>query len=177
VNMPSGLAANTALLEEMVRLLGEVADDLVFVGGCATGLLVTSVRPDYIRATTDVDVVAQATSIREYHALEKRIAAQGFKHDPEVICRWRFAGLQLDLMPSGTGVLGFRNRWYPLVPAGRGNRRAVRTPKRSHYSTCLGPAISSHQVRGISGSWCRRLRRQPRPGGHRNGDGWAHRAD
>ncbi len=117
MNMASGAAANTALLEGMVRVLGEVADDLVFVGGCATDLLVTSVRPDYVRATTDVDVVAEVTTIHEYHALEKRIAAKGFKHDPEVVCRWRVAGLQLDVMPSGSGVLGFQNHWYPLAVA------------------------------------------------------------
>jgi predicted nucleotidyltransferase len=115
--MASGAAANAALLEDMVRVLGDIADDLVFVGGCATGLLVTSVRPDYVRATTDVDVVAEVTTIHEYHALEKRIAAKGFKHDPEVVCRWRVAGLQLDVMPSGSGVLGFQNRWYPLAVA------------------------------------------------------------
>jgi hypothetical protein len=51
-------AANTVLLDEMVGLLGEIAADLVFVGGYATGPLVTSLRAQSVRVTTDVDVVA-----------------------------------------------------------------------------------------------------------------------
>jgi hypothetical protein len=110
MNVDAGLEANTALLDEMVGLLGEVAVDLVFVGGCATGLLVTSLRAQGVRVTTDVDVVAEATTAVQYHALEKRLRAKGFRHDPDVICRWRVAGLQLDIMPSGPNVLGFHNR-------------------------------------------------------------------
>ena len=91
MNADAGLAANTALLEEMVRILDEIADDLVFVGGCATGLLVTSVSAQAVRITTDV--VAEVTTLHRYHALEKRIAAKGFRPDPAVICRWRMAGL------------------------------------------------------------------------------------
>jgi predicted nucleotidyltransferase len=117
VNVDAGFAANTALLEETVRILGDVADELVFIGGCATGLLVTSVRAQGVRVTTDVDVVAEVTSILEYHALEQRIAAKGFQPDPEVICRWRVGDVQLDVMPSGPNVLGFQNRWYPLAMA------------------------------------------------------------
>jgi len=35
---------NVAILELAVRALGELTDSLVFVGGCATGLLVTKTR-------------------------------------------------------------------------------------------------------------------------------------
>ena len=64
-----GLDANVALLARMVDLLGDVADSLVLVGGCATGLLLTAIRAHGVRPTFDVDVVAKVTTIREYHAL------------------------------------------------------------------------------------------------------------
>jgi hypothetical protein len=38
------LDANTALLSEMVDRLGDLANNFVFAGGCATGLLITSAR-------------------------------------------------------------------------------------------------------------------------------------
>jgi predicted nucleotidyltransferase len=113
MNAGAGYDPNTELLDTMVGLLGDVADDLVFVGGCATGLLITATRVQSVRATTDVDVVAEATTIREYHILEARLRDKGFEPDPEVICRWNVAGLQLDLLPSGPNVLSFHNRWYP----------------------------------------------------------------
>jgi hypothetical protein len=78
VSVDAGFTSNIALLEEMVRVLDDIADDFVFVGGCATALLVTSIRAQSVRVTTDVDVVVDVTSIREYHALERRIAARGF---------------------------------------------------------------------------------------------------
>ncbi len=109
---------NLAILAHVVEALGELCDSLVFVGGCATGLLVTSVRADTIRVTEDVDVVARVASMREYHAMEAAVAARGFAHDasPEApICRWVREGVKLDLMPSEDGILGFHNRWYPLA--------------------------------------------------------------
>ena len=36
---------NLAILELVAGALGPVFDDVVFVGGCATGLLLTQVRP------------------------------------------------------------------------------------------------------------------------------------
>ena len=46
---------NLAILEMAVQALGELTDSLVFVGGCATGLLITRTRANQIRATEDVD--------------------------------------------------------------------------------------------------------------------------
>lgn len=113
-----GADPNRVILCMVARALGDLCEELVFVGGCATGLLVTSVRAQAIRITEDVDLVAQVTTVREYHAMESRIAARGFKHDLSPgapVCRWRCQGIEVDLMPSGSGVLGFHNRWYPLA--------------------------------------------------------------
>lgn len=109
---------NRAILTLVAQALGELCDELVFVGGCATGLLVTAVRAQAVRMTEDVDLVAQVTTAREYHAMESRLLSKGFKHDmsPDApICRWRCNEIEVDLMPSGTDVLGFHNRWYPLA--------------------------------------------------------------
>ncbi len=109
---------NLAILEISVQALGELSDSLVFVGGCATGMLVTRIRANQIRATEDVDVVAEVATIAEYQSVEAKLTSQGFKHDtsPDApICRWIGGGVTLDLMPSQPGVLSFHNRWYPLA--------------------------------------------------------------
>jgi hypothetical protein len=90
------------------------------VGGCAAGLLCTSPSAAPLRVTYDVDVVAEVSTLMGYHALEERIAAQGFKRDvsPDApVCRWRLGNVLVDLMPSEERVLGFANRWYPLAVA------------------------------------------------------------
>ena len=59
---------NRALFESVVRLLGPVLDDLVFVGGCTTGLFVTDSVAGGIRSTKDVDASVLGFSNRWYSA-------------------------------------------------------------------------------------------------------------
>ncbi len=109
---------NLAILVPVAEALGDLCESVVFVGGCATGLLLTAQRAHAIRATKDVDVVVRVVSIADYHAMERAVESRGFKHDlsPEApICRWVWNGAMLDLMPSEPGILGFHNRWYPLA--------------------------------------------------------------
>lgn len=110
--------ANLAMARVVALALGELRDSLVFVGGCATGLLVTAVRAQPIRMTDDVDLVAHVISRAEYHQLEARFSAIGFVHDTSAeapICRWKCQGITVDLMPTLPNILGFHNRWYPLA--------------------------------------------------------------
>lgn len=131
---------NVAMVELTAYRLGDLCDELVFVGGCATDLLVTVARAQQSRATDDVDVVTSATTIRGYHVVESQLEVRGFRRDtsPDApICRWISEGIVLDLMPSGPGVLGFHNPWYPLaietavgvsLPSGR-LVRLIRAPE------------------------------------------------
>jgi hypothetical protein len=97
--------------------IGDLCNEIVFVGGSVAGLLVTDPVADGIRATKDVDAVVEATTLSQYYQVEKRLSVSGFKRDAdsEVICRWRHTGtgVLFDLMPTDPAVLGFSNRWYP----------------------------------------------------------------
>jgi predicted nucleotidyltransferase len=109
---------NLAILELVAKALGPVCDDVVFVGGCATGLLLTQERPDRIRITEDVDIIAQALTARDYHAIEDKVRARGFSNDMRPgapICRWVYGSITVDVMPTEPDILGFANRWYPLA--------------------------------------------------------------
>lgn len=109
---------NIQLLEVVAQALDDLCDELLFVGGCAAGLLCTSPSAAPARVTYDVDVVAEVVALSAYHALEEKFAERGFVRDmsPDApICRWRFGEVEVDLMPSDERVLGFANRWYPLA--------------------------------------------------------------
>ena len=113
-----GGEANLALLAEVAARLGVLRDTLVFVGGCATGLLVTAPRAQPIRVTLDVDLVAEVATLAAYHELERQFEGLGFVHDVSAgapICRWRIHNLVVDLMPSRSEILGFANPWYPMA--------------------------------------------------------------
>lgn len=109
---------NLAILELVANALGPVCEDVVFVGGCATGLLLTQARTDRIRITEDVDIIAQALTAREYHAIEAKVRERGFSNDMRPgapICRWVYGSVTVDVMPTVPDILGFANRWYPLA--------------------------------------------------------------
>ena len=109
---------NRALFEAVVRLLRPVLDDLVFVGGCTTGLFLTDPAASGIRPTKDVDAIVDVTSYAKYASLAERLRALGLAEDTTPgapLCRWRRAEMIVDVMPTDASVLGFSNRWYPAA--------------------------------------------------------------
>jgi hypothetical protein len=109
---------NRALFECVVRLLAPVLDELVFVGGCTTGLFITDPAAGGIRPTKDVDAIVDVTSYAKYAALSERLRALGLAEDTTPgapLCRWRLDDLIVDVMPVDEHVLGFSNRWYPAA--------------------------------------------------------------
>jgi predicted nucleotidyltransferase len=106
------------LLELATEALGQLVDDVVFVGGATVHLWVTEEAAPPVRATDDVDVICDVTSYAEYQGLADRLREQGLHEaiDEDVICRWRHpdSGLAIDVMPTAEEVLGFSNPWYVL---------------------------------------------------------------
>ncbi len=106
---------NLQLLLAMARALGPLRERVVFVGGCATGLLITNAAATDIRATEDVDAIIEIVSLAAYHALQPELTELGFKQtmeDNTPPFRWRWRSMQLDLVPLDERVMGFANRWY-----------------------------------------------------------------
>lgn len=130
---------NLLILEMAVSALDALADEMVFLGGCAMGLLITDPAAPFIRATKDVDVITEVASLLEYHRLSDQLRGLGFTEDQSEqapICRWLGHGVILDVMPTEESILGFGNRWYQPalenavrigLPSGR-NIRLVTAP-------------------------------------------------
>ena len=110
---------NVEMLEVVVAALGELTEEMVFVGGCATGLLITDMARPPVRATQDVDVIAAVASKADYYELEKNLKRAGFSQDTsgEVVCRWTIRNIKIDVMPTDEKILGFSNFWYPSAIA------------------------------------------------------------
>ncbi len=109
---------NTDLLARMAEALGELRARMVFVGGCATALLITDPAAAPVRATQDVDAVVAIASKVEYLRLGEALRAKGFSQtlaEGEPPYRWSLGGMKLDVLPSEEEVLGFSNRWYEAV--------------------------------------------------------------
>ena len=108
--------ANTEMLRIAAENLGELVDELVFLGGCVTGLLITDAGAPEPRPTTDVDTIVEAATYSQYVRFSKRLKKAGFREDSSEdapICRWVKNSTLLDVMPLDEKVLGFASRWYP----------------------------------------------------------------
>jgi len=106
---------NADLLLSAVQKLVPLLDRIVFVGGCAAGLLITDPGAAPVRPTVDVDAIVEIASYAELVALEVLLRQLGFDQ-PHVecapLCRWIHGDLILDLMPTDSSILGFADRWY-----------------------------------------------------------------
>ena len=116
---------NRALFESVVRLLAPVLDELVFVGGCTTGLFITDPAAGGIRPTKDVDAIVDVTSYGKYVSLSERLRTLGLAEDTTPgapLCRWRRDDLIVDVM---------RRTPLSLASATGGTRPQSRPPRRS----------------------------------------------
>lgn len=109
---------NLSHLSRIAEALGDLREQVVFIGGAVAGLLVTDPLSDGVRATRDVDAIVNAGGAT-FHHIEAQVARSGFVRDidGDVICRWvhRESCVLFDLMPVQSDVQGFSNRWYPYA--------------------------------------------------------------
>lgn len=106
---------NLGLVGDVARALGGLCDRFVFLGGCATGLLITDHARPPVRVTRDVDIIVELASIVDYYKLQDELRDAGFREHDATICRWRVADIDVDVMPTNEEILGFSNRWYRLA--------------------------------------------------------------
>jgi hypothetical protein len=106
---------NLDLLESAAQKLRPLLPEIVFVGGCATGLLISDPGAAPVRRTYGVDVISEIVSYADYAVFSERLRALGFTEDSREgapLCRWQHGELVLDVMPLDASILGFSNRWY-----------------------------------------------------------------
>ncbi|MDE1977568.1 MAG: hypothetical protein KGI84_09970 [Elusimicrobia bacterium] len=105
---------NLALLAIVAQGLKSLKEKVVFVGGAIIDLHLDPAAPES-RPTDDVDCVVEIAAKSQYHDFEGELRKLGFAHpmgEKAPICRWKFQGVQVDVMPTKGAVLGFNNRWY-----------------------------------------------------------------
>ena len=132
---------NVARVEVVAEALGDLCEELVFVGGCAASLLIDAPSAPPTRVTYDVDVIAEVAALSGYYALERRFTEHGFAKDMSEgapICRWRVQDVEVDLMPTDESILGFSNRWYAAAVA---SASSIRLPSGRRISLISAPVF------------------------------------
>lgn len=103
------------MLQTVANGLGELKNEMVFVGGAVAELYANNPAASEIRPTKDVDCVIEISSRLKFAELEEKLRIKGFRNDMSEgapICRWIYKDIKVDVMPTDSNVLGFSNRWY-----------------------------------------------------------------
>lgn len=108
------MSNNLNRLRVIAEGLGELCHDVVFVGGSVAELYADDSAATDIRPTMDVDCVIELSTYGSLHEFENLLRKHGFENDIEsgVICRWKYSGETVDVMPDTDNILGFTNQWY-----------------------------------------------------------------
>lgn len=104
---------NKEALQIVAKGLGNLLPQMVFVGGAVTELYVpTSDDITEIRPTDDVDCTIQLHSYYAFIQLENDLRKNGFENNQDLLIRWNYKGIIVDIMPDDASILGFSNPWY-----------------------------------------------------------------
>ncbi|MBL4658012.1 MAG: nucleotidyl transferase AbiEii/AbiGii toxin family protein [Flavobacteriales bacterium] len=103
---------NREATKKVARALGELNEKVVYVGGAVVSLYIDDPAADDVRPTKDIDISLEIASIGELEKLRTLLNEKGFiqSHEDEVICRFNFEGIKVDVM--ATQALG----WAPANP-------------------------------------------------------------
>ena len=143
------MTRNVEMLVRAARALGELRDEVVFVGGAVVDLFITDPAAPGPRFTEDVDVVVEVTTHGAWARLGERLRALGFREDQREgapLCRWLIDDLVVDVMPTLERVLGFSNRWYRMA---REQSEEHELPGRVHIRAVVAPLFLATKIEAL----------------------------
>ncbi|UQO39780.1 hypothetical protein [Burkholderia cepacia] len=106
-----------AMIRAVANAIGpELCQEIAFVGGCTTALLLTDLyTKQQVRHTDDVDFIVHVMSYAHWENLKEQLRQKGFREQPDEdapIYAMFLAGLRVDFMPDDEAILNFGNAWY-----------------------------------------------------------------
>jgi len=110
---------NIVRLREIAKLLGDIKNDVVFVGGATVGLYIDDLAAPTPQPSEDIDCVVEIATYGDWCLFEERLRKKGFKdvdssgedsNPPS--CRKFILGMKVDFMPVEESVLGYGNPWF-----------------------------------------------------------------
>jgi predicted nucleotidyltransferase len=99
---------------KVAKALGELNSEVVFVGGAMVSMYIDDAAAEDIRPTKDLDLTFQITTAGKLEQLRERLVQKGFTqtHEDNVICRFRFDDLLIDVMSTQAVGWAPSNRWF-----------------------------------------------------------------
>ena len=102
------------LITRVAEALGDLNDQVVYVGGAVVSLYVTDPAAPDVRPTDDIDIILEITSLGKLEALREDLNRKGFTQSPDdnVMCRFRYKGIKVDVMATQEVGWAPANPWF-----------------------------------------------------------------
>ncbi|SRR5690554_559839 len=105
---------NRSIIKKVANALGELNEQVIYVGGAAVTLYIDDPAADDVRPTKDVDISVKVVSSLELENIRELLYKKGFKHsaDLDVMCRFRYEDILVDVMATKPISWAPANRWF-----------------------------------------------------------------
>ena len=104
---------NLAEVEKVALALGELNDDMIYVGGAVVGFYAQDEGAEPVRPTKDIDLSVKVSTYAQMEVLREKLAAKGIYPavTETVLYRYVYQGILIDFIPYDETPLGPTNRW------------------------------------------------------------------
>lgn len=112
---------NIKVIEKVANALGELNNDVIYVGGAIVSFYITDMGADQPRPTKDIDISVQISTYSEMDRLREQLGTKGIypASDQNVMYRYEFEDVLIDFIPYEATSLGPTNSWlkpgFPLA--------------------------------------------------------------
>jgi predicted nucleotidyltransferase len=106
-------AINLKVVEKVALALGELNDEMIYVGGAVVSLYVTDEGAELPRPTKDIDISVQVSSYAQMDQLREKLANKKIYPAPDetIMYRYSYEDILIDFIPYEETPLGPTNRW------------------------------------------------------------------
>ena len=104
---------NLKVIEKVALALGDLNEEVVYVGGAVISLYVNDLGAEQPRPTKDIDISVQIGSYAQMELLRERLAKKNIFPAPQekVIYRYIYQDILIDFIPYESTSLGPTNQW------------------------------------------------------------------
>lgn len=105
---------NIAAVKKVAGKLGDLNDNVVYVGGAVVSIYADDPAADEVRPTKDVDITLEIASFAELTRIQEQLAEKGIYPAPEekIMCRFNCDGILLDVMATKEVGWAQANEWF-----------------------------------------------------------------
>lgn len=105
---------NKQIISKIANALGELNNEVIFVGGATVSLYINDEAAEDVRPTKDIDISVSVATINELEDIRERLASKGFLQSSEldVICRFKFEDILVDVMNTNPISWAPANQWF-----------------------------------------------------------------